>query len=147
MLYKDALPLVKHIQKYIKGLYVSGSFKRKEEEINDLDFITKKKIDDLLDKFQYYYDIRILRQGNDYASIIIELPKQDLKIDIWRGDDNYQYKFLKWFRDIDKGHNIYYRKLAKEKGYILSDRGLKNIKHNYFMDFSNKKSLMKFLLK
>ena len=33
-----------------------------------------------------------------------------------------------------------------DKGYILSDRGLKNIKHKYFLDFSNKKSLMKFLL-
>lgn len=143
MLYTDVKPIVKHIQKYIKGLYASGSYRRKEDNVNDLDFITKRNLDEVIDDFKNMYETEIIKQGDDYAQIKLDLDEGPLNIDIWRANDDYEYNFLKWMRDFDKGHNIYYRKLAKDNGYTLSDRGLK--KGDKYIHIGKKSNLKKAL--
>lgn len=144
--YEDAKKITDHIQKYISGLYLSGSMRRKEPIVNDIDFITKRPLDNIITDFIYSgYNFKVIINGEEYKQIKFINVISDIVIDIWRARDNYEYKFLKWMRDMDKGHNIFYRKLAKAKGLILSDRGLKL--DDKYIGFNTKKDLINLLIK
>lgn len=143
MNFDRAKTIASHIMYNIKGLYITGSIKRKEDFINDIDFITKRDLNDILLDFDYFYNIEVKQKGNDYMRLDFICSYGNINIDIWKANDNYEYKFLKWMRNLDKGHNIYYRKLAKDKGLILSDRGLKN--GNVYLNINTKENLIKAL--
>jgi len=152
--------IVYKIQKTINGLYVSGSYRRNEETINDLDFITKRGLVSVLQDFEKeFVVIKIHSQGHKYLSMdviipfwnghITEMDRQDrtVKIDIWFAGDDYEYFYKKLMHDLDKGHSIYWKKQAKEKGFQLSDLGLKQIidGKEYLIDIKSKQKLKKIL--
>lgn len=146
--YDKKLNLAKNIMSNIQGLYITGSIKRKEPEINDIDFITKKPTSLILMELGFYYgksSLKILSYGKEYMRIKYISNEGNVDIDFWRANDDYEYKFLKWMRNMSKGENIYYRKLAKNKGLTLSDRGLR--KGNLWINIPTLKVLKKALRK
>lgn len=128
--------VVKNIKVDIKGLYTSGSVKRKEDFINNIDFITLKDLDSLLIEFYKKFDVvRVLTQGENFIcfeiNIHIRLHNLDyeerdeiVQIDIYRAFNKYEYFYKKFMKDLDICHQNYYKNLAKEKGLRLSDLGL-----------------------
>lgn len=144
--------VAEYLKKNIKGLYITGSIRRKENVINDIDFITKRNLNDILEEIRFLPLLNddkflVLSFGEKYLSVKIEClcrHKVSITVDIWRAFDDYEYKFLKWMRNIDKGRNIYLRKKAKEKGYRLSDRGLM-IDKNILLEFDTFDKLKKFI--
>lgn len=143
--YDVAKSIIENIQSKIKGLYISGSFRRGEEEIGDIDFITRRSLSSVLWEFQDYFNIKIVRHGLKMASIIMKFPYHEAQIDIWHAKDKYEYKFLKWMRNMDKGRSIAYRKMAKEKGLVLSDYGLEDKEKKEFYDFDTLTEMREFL--
>ena len=84
--------------------------------------------------------------GPDYARIRVYYTHQySISVDIWKANNMYEYKFLKWMRTMDKEHNIGYRLMAKNKGLLLSDRGLYDREIDHYYTFDTLENLIKFL--
>jgi len=147
---KDIYALARHIKRNIKGIYLTGSIRRLEKEPKDIDIITKRPFWSLLVNFNSLYDIKFdidYKEGEHYMEFDIGTNdnKDKYRINIWYCPDDYTYKFHKWLLDMDKGHNIYYRKQAKKYGYKLSINGLKNIESNAFKDVDTKTDLKRII--
>lgn len=143
--YSTVSSIWRHIKDYIKGLRVSGSFKRKEELINDLDIITKRDIHSIVIEMKDYYDVDVLEEGSKFARLKFNFDGGHINIDIWRAMDKYDYFYKCLLRDLDKGHSIYWKKQALKYNYHLSDNGLKNSIGQYVNIMSRKE--LKRLLK
>lgn len=136
MLYSQAKNTDHWIRLYVRGLYPVGSFRRKEETINDLDYVTMRPLTYILDEFRVAYmqdnddDIIVDEQGDYYMSLKMKMDFGYFQVDFWRARDKYEYFFLKTMRTLDKDHNIYWRRMAINKGLRLSDRGLYKGSHN-----------------
>jgi DNA polymerase/3'-5' exonuclease PolX len=138
--------IVRHIKDRIKGLHITGSIKRKEPNIADIDFLTNKNLTYITSEIMQLYNTKINSTGPYYTSLYISTVHGVIKIDLWRPRDVYEYKFLKWFREMPKGKNIHYRTLAKKKGLSLSDRGLyTDSNHTEYIDFDTLDELKQFL--
>jgi DNA polymerase/3'-5' exonuclease PolX len=134
-----------HIQKYIKGLYIVGSIRRKEALVNDIDFITRKDLPILLEEFSNLYDIVVNALGEKYTSFTLSSDDLEIEVNIWKANDEYEYVQNKILRSLDKGHYIGLRKLANKKGLKLSEQGLYNTANKHYIHFKNKKELLKLL--
>jgi len=145
MEYNKTKVIVENIIKNIYGLYVSGSFRREEEVINELYFITLRNLKNVLEELQELYNTEIISNGEKYLSFYLITNYGKTKVDIWRGENSYSYKFLKWMRDMDKGHSIAYKKMAKEKNLTLSDYGLYDNDNNIYLDFVSIQGFKNFL--
>ena len=143
---QEAIELNKEIKHHIKGLYIVGSLRIKEEEIDYLDYITKRDLNDVFKDFDNWNNgnIQIIREGNLYISFYLT-GIEWVKIDIWRARDIYEYDFLKVLRSMDKGHNIWLRLKAISHGYKLSDRGMTKIDNDEKIAIKNKKDLYKYI--
>jgi len=134
----------RHIQGLIKGLRVTGSYKRKSEIINDLDYITKKPLDYIKTQFKDYYDVDVIKDGERYIRLLFKSDFGNLPIDIWYVSDNYEYYYACLMFDMDKAHSIYWKKQALKHNYHLSNLGLKNA-IGQWIDITNKQKLRKLL--
>jgi DNA polymerase/3'-5' exonuclease PolX len=141
--YNNAKKLVTQIKKVISGLFITGSVKRKSQQVNDIDFITMKNLDDVLDMIiKKYINVTILKNGNKHLSLILD--NYDIQIDFWKADNKTELFYKRLLRDLDKGHTIYYRKQARKAGYKLSEIGLYD-SNNELVTITNKKELKKLL--
>ena len=145
MEYSKAKNIVENIKYNIKGLYCIGSYKRKDEIIKELDFLTTRELQKVWDDFNYHYECNIEIFRNDYMQIKIKIDIGFIFIEIWKAEGDYDYNFLKWMRTITKEQNNLLVEQATKKGLILDDRGLKNNNNQYY-GFANFKRLKKFLL-
>jgi DNA polymerase/3'-5' exonuclease PolX len=145
MEYNYIKKITNHIQKYIKGLYIVGSIRRKEEIVNDIDFVTMKDLPSLLQQFASLYDIVITALGEKYTSFTLTSDDFDVEVNIWKADDEYEYVQNKILRTLDKGHYIGLRKLANKKGLKLTEKGLYDSTNKHYIHFKNKKELIKLL--
>jgi DNA polymerase (family 10) len=120
--------LAEMIKKDVKGLHVVGSIARKSHNINDIDFVTLKDLNNIIVSIKKEYEplgfkITVLKNGKKHSSILFNNIDQ---IDFWKADNKDDLKYMKINRKIDKGHNIAYRKKARELGFKLNDYGLYN---------------------
>jgi DNA polymerase/3'-5' exonuclease PolX len=145
MEYSYADKIATHIQNNIKGLYRVGSIRRKEDIINDIDFITKRDLHDVINDVKELYDYVLHAFGEKYCSFSIETDKGLKKIDIWRSHNKEEYERMKILRTLDTGHFIGLRKKAKKRGLTLSEKGLHNPLTNEYVHFKNKKELKSLL--
>ncbi len=138
--YKYAKNFVSLIKKHIPGLYITGSIKRKEKTINDIDFITLKKLDKIYDKFKKYFGDRISEKKGGDKFISFEINGH--KIDIWKANDKSELFFKRLLHDLDKGHVIGLHNKAKKLGYSLTENGLfkdgEKIEIDNFDEFAKK---------
>ncbi len=109
--YDDAKKIVDYIKNVFKkegiDLESVGSYLRKAEVINDLDFITSSKLPD----------------NRKFISTTVDYNGTPIKIDIWAYLKPNKL-FAKFARSGSKRFNIIVRRLAKLKGYTLNDKGL-----------------------
>jgi len=145
MEYNYIKKITNHIQKYIKGLYIVGSIRRKEELVNDIDFVTKKDLPNLLEEFASLYDITVNTLGEKYTSFTLSSDHFKIEVNIWKANDEYEYVQNKILRTLDKGHYIGLRKLANKKGLKLTEQGLYDTTNKHYIHFKNKKELLKLL--
>ena len=127
--YYRAIEFVNEINNYIPGLYIVGSIRRKEEIINDIDFVTKRPMIDVIDDFSIYFGdkMQIEKEGNKYSKIKVTDPyymRGSIDIDIWATESDEEFKFTKWLRSMDKGHVIGLCRKADIQGLRLSTKGL-----------------------
>jgi len=107
----------------VEKIEVLGSLRRKCATVGDVDIaVASKKPKEVIDYFvKYPKKIRILGQGRTKASIVISGNYQiDLRVEsreVWGS-------MLQYFTG-SKEHNIRLRKIAQEKGYSLSEYGIK----------------------
>ena len=52
MQYEKALQIAKEIMNKVKGLIITGSLKREHDIINDIDFLTFRDLDDVVNDFK-----------------------------------------------------------------------------------------------
>lgn len=120
--------LVNYLKENINDLFFTGSYFRQEPKIKDLDIITKRKLEKVLDDFIELFgieNIKVNKQGKYYMKILLRIPDWGkVKIDIWYAENNLEYFYKKTLRNLDKGHAIYWHNQAKSKGYHLSENGL-----------------------
>lgn len=99
---------------------VTGSIKRNEPTVNDIDFIiVDHPISKAIEILKLKHNVSIHSNGQSYASLRIN----GHKVDIWK-TTKPSYLFTKVARDSPKQFNIIMRKKAKEEGLKLNDKGL-----------------------
>lgn len=146
--YSDAKHYADFMKKNVKGLYITGSIRRKQETVSDYDFITKRHIQDIVEDFiDCMDDVEIVKQGLKYCSLVAKRGKLEFIIDVWRAGSSYEYFYKKLFHDLDKGHVIGLINKAKEAGYTISDTGLRLLTeapegvNGILVDIKNRKDL------
>ena len=142
-----AKKIIHDIRHSLTGLFPIGSYFRRESIVNDLDFVTMESLDSVL----FYMDVEglefhIKSLSPKYADIILMTDYGPLDINIWKVDNNYELKFTLWVRGyMDKAHSIGYKKMAKDKDYTLSDKGLFKNGTGERLDFDKFEDLIDFL--
>jgi DNA polymerase/3'-5' exonuclease PolX len=121
----DLKKLANLIKKEVSGLYIVGSIARKQTP-NDIDFITLKNLKKVEQELFNYFDVprfqvEVLKDGDKHISLKVD---DSFQIDVWKAENKNYLKYMKINRSIDKGHNIAYRKKARELGFKLNDNGL-----------------------
>lgn len=137
--------LATHISKNIDGLYISGSIHRNEPYPNDIDIITRRNLDEVMREFNNLYNILMVIDGDKYKLFNILLPECHIPIDLWHSDSGYSFWYAKLLRNMDRGHNIYWRNQAKKIGLTLSEKGLFDNAVNQYLDITDKARLIKLL--
>lgn len=82
---------IKNLLKHFKYFVPVGSYARNThlKEYKDLDLLTFKNLEDVLDDLEEYYnDVKILRKGKKHISLLIN----NNQIDIWRTTKETFYK-------------------------------------------------------
>jgi DNA polymerase/3'-5' exonuclease PolX len=139
----------KIIDKIFKKVYkdiefeLVGSYRRKNKDMGDIDILIKNR-DDLdiknliTELTNGGYIIETLASGKSkfmgLCKLSPELPAR--RIDILIADPSYYYFALLYFTG-SYSFNIYMRRIALEKGYSLSEYGIKNNKDKKFVDTGN----------
>ena len=116
----------RHIQKTIKGLRVSGSFKRKEQQIKELVYITKRNLEDINIEFNLAYTIREIINEPTFISFWFETDFGDIKVNIYRVGDNYNYFYKCLYYDLYSDKIEKLKEQAMLNNYCLNDNCLKN---------------------
>jgi DNA polymerase beta len=151
----------KIIDKIFKKVYkdiefeLVGSYRRKNKDMGDIDILIKNR-DDLdiknliTELTKGGYIIETLASGKSkfmgLCKLSPELPAR--RIDILIADPSYYYFALLYFTG-SYSFNIYMRRIALEKGYSLSEYGIKNNTDKKFIDtkdlINSEEDIFKFL--
>ena len=143
--YKYAKDIADTLKEEVSGLIITGSIKRKAKIVNDIDILTFKNLPPILDKIQELYpNNMVLKNGDKHISIKVEIDDEEVQIDVWKALNRYELFYKKFNRDMERGRNIGYKKMAKNKGYLLSETGLYDENSN-LINITNAKELEMFL--
>ena len=151
----------KIIDKIFKKVYkdiefeLVGSYRRKNKDMGDIDILIKNRDDldikNLISELtKGGYIIETLASGKSkfmgLCKLSPELPAR--RIDILIADPSYYYFALLYFTG-SYSFNIYMRRIALEKGYSLSEYGIKNNTDKKFIDtkdlINSEEDIFKFL--
>ena len=121
---------------------IVGSKSRGSTMTNDLDYITSRNLKDIIltvhDKLlPIIKKFRILVNGSKH----IRLLADNIQIDVWRYKTPQERIFMYFSRTGTKQFNIRARRLAKLKGYKLTDTGL--YKDGHKIHVNNERDLFK----
>jgi DNA polymerase (family X) len=127
--YMQKLPEVLQIE-------ATGSFRRKNPTIGDLDFIVAtNEPEKVIDHFLKFPEIgEVLVKGEKKASVNL---KSDVQVDI-RVSTSKAYGAMLQYSTGSKQHNILLRNFALEKGMSLSEYGIKE--DSKLLEFSNEEA-------
>jgi len=117
------------ISKLPKYLHISGSVARGKKTPVDIDLISFEH--DLKNVLKYFEDNfkvnKIISQGERKLFINIDIDHKPIEINIWYANKK-ELPFMHLAYDYPRNHVIALRKALKNKGYMLSDKNLINIK-------------------
>lgn len=152
--YKIIDKIFKKVYKNIEFELV-GSYRRKNKDMGDIDILIKNRDDldikNLISELtKGGYIIETLASGKSkfmgLCKLSPELPAR--RIDILIADPSYYYFALLYFTG-SYSFNIYMRRIALEKGYSLSEYGIKNNTDKKFIDtkdiINSEEDIFKFL--
>jgi len=105
-----------------KGIVVCGSIRRKKSEIGDIDIICKGNLLKLNDIKQF----NIIRGGKESYTFVYK----GQQVNLYNYEDNY-YGAMLFYLTGPQQYQIAYRRIAKNKGYKLSAKGLFNNKNKF----------------
>lgn len=140
--YKIIDTIFKKVYKDIEFELV-GSYRRQNKDMGDIDILIKNRNDLNIKKLvneltEGGYIIETLASGKSkfmgLCKLSPELPAR--RIDILIADPSYYYFALLYFTG-SYSFNIFMRKVALEKGYSLSEYGIKNNNTKKFIDTSD----------
>lgn len=115
----NALKLIKTFPKYLIPV---GSVIRGKKNIKDMDFITTKKLNDVLQYFSDNFDIAINKHGNKFIDFTLKL-NHPIGINIWKTTKK-EYPFAYFARAYPVEFNRNIRMKMKRLGFKLNDKGL-----------------------
>jgi DNA polymerase/3'-5' exonuclease PolX len=117
----------------------TGSVIRQEDKINDLDFLTYKPLDEILEKINKDFQTQIISNGSKFLHF--KLYDFGIEVNIWKmNKDNHL--FMKLSHDYDKQLQISMRRIAKKMGYKLNNNGLYD-ENGALIDVKNIKDIFK----
>lgn len=131
----DVLPLVNHLSDYLKlntkRYEVVGSFRRKKEEIGDLEFLvvglTTKEILNWLKKNKTLKVKSVLWLGDKKMAVMVDYGKiQNLQLEFYITEKKYWHAAI-LTRTGSGMFNIVMRGKAKKQGFKLNEYGLFNL--------------------
>jgi DNA polymerase/3'-5' exonuclease PolX len=140
--YKIIDTIFKKVYKDIEFELV-GSYRRQNKDMGDIDILIKNRDDLNVKKLvseltKGGYIIETLASGKSkfmgLCKLSPELPAR--RIDILIADPSYYYFALLYFTG-SYSFNIYMRRIALEKGYSLSEYGIKNNNTKKFIDMAD----------
>lgn len=121
-----ALPIVGYLKKdkNVKKIEIAGSYRRRQETVGDIDILVVcEDCSSVIQKFVNYEDVDIiLSNGETRASVIL---KSGIQIDL-RAVPQKSYGAALLYFTGSKAHNIYLRRLAKQKNWKINEYGLFN---------------------
>jgi len=119
-----ALEVIKYLPTSLKPV---GSVLRKSAKVNDIDFITTETLESIEKKLKTIQvtDLKITKVKGDqlYNSYNINYKGKAIKMDIWKTTPQ-EKPFALLARSGTPGYNIGLRKIAKERGLMLTDKAL-----------------------
>ena len=120
-----------------------GSLRRRVATIGDLDFaVSSKHPEKVVGHFINMPDvIRVMNKGREKATVLL---KSGFQADLLVGAPESFGAILQHFTG-SKQHNIHLRGLAEERGYSISEHGVKDLKHNKLIEIPNEDRLYKLL--
>ncbi|MBD3366239.1 DNA polymerase/3'-5' exonuclease PolX [candidate division WWE3 bacterium] len=149
LLWAQAETIAERVYKYAKELpeiqkiEALGSYRRKKETVGDLDFAVatedpEKVMQHLLD---FPEIVEVLVEGDKKASVVIG---NEFQLD-FRVVSPDQYGSMVQYFTGSKYHNIVLRSFALDKGYSLSEYGIKESKSKKLHEFAEEADFYKFL--
>lgn len=149
LLWVQADSIVDRVYKYMRKLdavekiEALGSYRRKKETVGDIDFaIATKKDEEVMNHFLDFPEIvEVLVKGDKKASVVLG---NEFQIDV-RVVSPDQYGSMVQYFTGSKYHNIVLRTYALEKGFSLSEYGIKDTKTQKLHEFNNEEAFYKFL--
>ena len=144
MNYNKALQIASEIKKKIRGLIITGSLTRGHDIINDIDFLTFRDLDDVVNDFKKKIaSVNIEQKGTKRAILNVG---NYFKINIWYVPNKSLLPFFKLEYDSGKA-NIKYKTIAKRHGLTLSTKGLYHGNVYLNSNFNTKNKIIKYLKK
>lgn len=129
------------LNKYTKAYCIVGSYRRKKPFSRDVDILITSKLDNFIKHIRRLGDFHIYSHGDDKISgyLVSDIV---IKIDVFKVDKD-KLAFMKLYSTGSKEWNIYMRYIAKSKGYLLNQNGLKNIKSGRYIPCKTEKCIFK----
>jgi len=131
--YATAEKLIAEIMKMpgVKRADPMGSLRRMVSTVGDIDIgIATDKPEEVVAAFVELPDVgRVLSAGKAKASVLLKTGKQ---VDIYAISPERYGSLLQYFTG-SKQHNIHLRMIARERGYSLSEHGVKKLKGGKIM--------------
>ncbi len=127
ILLNKALPIAEEIinelKRYAEIINYAGSLRRWKETVGDIDILAvSNKSGKIMEKFANLEGVRrVVSKGETRSQIVLE--EEEIQVDIRVIPKKSYAAALQYFTG-NKEHNIEIRKIAKSKGYKLSEYGL-----------------------
>ncbi len=138
-------PLVKFLKSHreVKGVSVLGSLRRRLPTVGDIDIAIKTDAPETvikgLKKYKFFKEFEIA--GTNKARMVLT---NGYRVDVVTSPS---FKFGNLLQHLtgSKFHNIALRELALEKGFSMSEHGIKDLKTNKLYSFEEEMSVYEFL--
>ena len=98
-----------------KGIIVCGSIRRKKSEVGDIDIMAKGDLS-VLDEIRQF---EVIRGGTESYTFVFK----GQQINLYKYEDKY-YGAMLFYLTGPQQYQIAYRRIAKNKGYKLTQKGL-----------------------
>jgi hypothetical protein len=139
--YQEATDIIFKLQKKVHGLLPTGSYVRKHDNLNDLDFLTLNDLKNIEKDLNDNFDIEIIRKGKK----IIIFTLDGVKIDIWHVPSIEQLPYYMLEYGLGK-EIISIKKRVRQRGYKLSIKGLQNLETGeYVKHLNNPYKILKYI--
>jgi DNA polymerase (family 10) len=111
-------------------LVICGSYRRQKEILGDIDILTTMDLKKVLDSIKKHGDVAIISQGEERVELLLNCARWPglmqphwIKVDIFHAAPGEWIPYLLYLTG-SKRFNMIMRRNAKDKGYLLNQRGL-----------------------